>query len=70
MTAKKLDDYIVKAFKDLGFEDKDIAAGCWLLERQNKKTNENIAVAWIAYHKFLERAAQKAGIVFDRTQNI
>lgn len=65
MTAKKLDDYIVKAFKDLGFEDKDIAAGCWLLERQNKKTNENIAVAWIAYHKFLERAAQKAGIVFD-----
>lgn len=65
MTAKKLDTYIVEAFKDLGFKDEDINNGCWLLERQNKKTNENIAVAWIAYHKFLERVAQKAGIVFD-----
>lgn len=65
MTAKKLDEYIVKTFKDLGFDDEDIKNGCWLLTRKNKQTGEDIAVAWIAYHKFLERVAQKAGIVFD-----
>lgn len=65
MATKKLDDYIVKAFKDLGFTDNDIFNGCWLLERENKKTGEMIKVAWIAYHKFLERAAQMAGIIFD-----
>ena len=65
MATKKLDDYIVKAFKDLGFSDDEIQNGCWLLERENKKTGEMIKVAWIAYHKFLERAAQMAGITFD-----
>lgn len=63
MATKKLDDYIVKAFKDLGFDDKDIQNGCWLLERQ--VNGETKPVAWIAYHKFLERVAQKAGITFD-----
>lgn len=63
MATKKLDDYIVKAFKDLGFDDKDIQNGCWLLERQIN--GETKPVAWIAYHKFLERAAQMAGITFD-----
>ena len=65
MATKKLDEYIVKAFKDLGFSDDEITNGCWLLERENKKTGEMIKVAWIAYHKFLERAAQMAGITFD-----
>jgi len=62
---KKIDDYIAKAFTDLGFSTEDITNGCWLLERENKKTGEMIKVAWIVYHKFLERAAQMAGIVFD-----
>lgn len=68
MATKKLDDYIVKAFKDLGFNDKDIQNGCWLLERKielDDGTKELKPIAWIAYHKFLERAAQMAGITFD-----
>ena len=63
--ARKIDDYIAKAFIDLGFTTNDIKNGCRLLERENKKTGEMIKVAWIVYHKFLERAAQKAGITFD-----
>lgn len=63
--ARKIDDYIAKAFIELGFTTNDIKNGCWLLERENKKTGEMIKVAWIVYHKFLERAAQMAGIVFD-----
>ena len=63
MATKKLDDYIVKAFKDLGFTDDDVKNGCWLLERA--VNGEQKPVAWIAYHKFLERVAQKAGITFD-----
>lgn len=63
MATKKLDDYIVKAFKDLDFTDEDIKNGCWLLERA--VNGETKPVAWIAYHKFLERVAQKAGITFD-----
>lgn len=65
MTAKKLDEYIVKTFKNLGFNDDEIKSGCWLLTRKNRQTGEDIAVAWIAYHKFLERVALMAGIVFD-----
>ena len=63
MATKKLDDYIVKAFKDLEFTDVEIKEGCWLLERSIN--GETKPVAWIAYHKFLERVAQKAGITFD-----
>lgn len=63
--ARKIDDYIAKAFIDLGFTTNDIKNGCWLLERENKKTGEMIKVAWIVYHKFLERAALMAGIIFD-----
>uniref|UniRef100_UPI004024F2F4 hypothetical protein n=1 Tax=Candidatus Scatocola faecigallinarum TaxID=2840916 RepID=UPI004024F2F4 len=66
MTARKLEDHIVKAFKDLGFEDKDITAGCWQLER--KINGVDTPIAWIVYHKFLERVAQKAGIVFDKPE--
>ena len=71
MAVKKLDDYIFKAFKDLGFSDDEITKGCWLLERtfkftENGKEKEELRpVAWIALHKFLERAAQMAGIIFD-----
>ena len=68
MATKKLDEYIVKAFKDLEFTDDEIQKGCWLLERKFKNddgTEEIKPVAWIAYHKFLERVAQKAGITFD-----
>ena len=68
MATKKLDDYIVKAFKELGFDDKDIQNGCWLLERQ--VNGETKPVAWIAYHKFLERAAQMAGITFDEPKSL
>lgn len=56
---KKLEPRIVDAFKTFGFEPEEIQAGCWLLERNNKP------IAWIALHKFLERVAQKANIVFD-----
>ena len=55
---KKLEPYIVDAFKNLGFSDKEISEGCWTLERSGKK------VASIALHKFLERVAAKAGIDF------
>lgn len=63
MATKKLDEYIVKAFKDLEFTDEEVQKGCWLLERSIN--GETKPVAWIAYHKFLERVAQKAGITFD-----
>lgn len=63
MATKKLDEYIVKAFKDLEFTDDEVQKGCWLLERSIN--GETKPVAWIAYHKFLERVAQKAGITFD-----
>jgi len=56
---KKIDDHIKKAFTDLGFTEQEVKAGCWVLERGGKQ------IAWIALHKFLERVAQKAGIVFD-----
>jgi hypothetical protein len=62
MTAKKLDDYIVNAFKQLGFTDKEIIDGCWLLER--KGGNGTTSSIWVAYHKFLERAALKGNIFF------
>lgn len=71
MAVKKLDEYIFKAFKDLGFSEDEITKGCWLLERtfkytENGKEKEELRpVAWIALHKFLERAAQMAGIIFD-----
>lgn len=68
MATKKLDSYIVDAFKSLDFTDKEIQDGCWLLERKFKNddgSEEIKPVAWIAYHKFLERVAQKAGITFD-----
>lgn len=66
--AKELDKHIVDAFKKVGFEDKEIREGCWLLEREIDKggeRKEKTGVAWVAYHKFLERVALKAGIVFD-----
>lgn len=66
MVAKKLDDYIVKEFKDLGFSDDEIKEGCWLLEK--KVNDEKKPIAWIAYHKFLERVAIKAGIIFDKPE--
>lgn len=56
---KKLEPRIVEAFKTFGFEPEEIQNGCWLLERNGK------GIAWIALHKFLERVAQKANIVFD-----
>lgn len=56
---KKLEPYIVEAFKKFGFSEEEIATGCWCLERSGKK------IAWIALHKFLERVAQEAGILFD-----
>ena len=60
---KKIDDHIKKAFSDLGFTDKEVQDGCWCLERKIK--GELKPIAWIALHKFLERAAQKANIIFD-----
>ena len=65
MAVKTLDNHIKKAFVDLGFTETEIRDGCWLLERENKETGEKIKVAWIALHKFLERAAIMAGITFD-----
>lgn len=65
MAVKTLDNHIKKAFTDLGFTEAEIKDGCWLLERENKETGEKIKVAWIALHKFLERAAIVAGITFD-----
>ena len=56
---KKLDDVIKVAFEKAGFSEKEVMDGCWLLERNEK------AIAWIALHKFLERVAQRMGIVFD-----
>ena len=56
---KTLDETIKKAFEKVGFSEAEVKEGCWLLERNNK------AVAWIALHKFLEKVAQRVGIVFD-----
>lgn len=56
---KKLEPHIVEAFKGFGFAEVEIAEGCWCLERSGKK------IAWIALHKFLERVAQRAEIIFD-----
>lgn len=56
---KTLDPVIKEAFKKVGFSEEEVKNGCWLLERNNK------AVAWIALHKFLEKVAQRIGIVFD-----
>ena len=56
---KTLDPVIKEAFKKVGFSGEEVKDGCWLLERNNK------AVAWIALHKFLEKVAQRIGIVFD-----
>lgn len=56
---KKLDDVIKLAFEKAGFTEKEVMDGCWLLERNEK------AIAWIALHKFLERVAQRMGIVFE-----
>jgi len=62
---KTLEPHIKKAFSDLGFSDDEIKNGCWLLEKAFKKGEEKKPIAWIAYHKFLERVADKAGIVFE-----
>lgn len=56
---KTLDPVIKEAFKKFGFSEDEVKDGCWLLERNNK------AVAWIALHKFLEKVAQRIGIVFE-----
>ena len=56
---RTLDPVIKEAFKKAGFEENEVIAGCWLLERAGQK------IAWIALHKFLERVAQRMGIVFD-----
>ena len=68
MAVKTLDSHIKKAFIDLGFTEDEVKNGCWLLERENKKTGEMVKVAWIALHKFLERVAIKAGITFDKPE--
>ena len=65
MAVKTLDNHIKKAFTDLGFTEEEIKNGCWLLERENKKTGEMQKIAWIALHKFLEKVANKAGINFN-----
>lgn len=62
---KTLDPVIKEAFKKVGFSEEEVKDGCWLLERENKKTGEKVKVAWIALHKFLEKVAQRIGIVFD-----
>ena len=62
---KTLEPYIKKAFTDLGFSDDEVKNGCWLLEKAFKKGEEKKPIAWIAYHKFLERVADKAGIKFE-----
>lgn len=62
---KTLEPHIKKAFSDLGFSDDEIKNGCWLLEKAFKKGEEKKPIAWIAYHKFLERVADKAGIIFE-----
>jgi hypothetical protein len=56
---KTLDPVIKEAFKKVGFTEEEVKDGCWLLERNEKK------IAWIALHKFLEKVAQRVGIVFD-----
>lgn len=63
---KVLEPHIKKAFSDLGFSDDEIKNGCWLLEKAFKKGEEKKPIAWIAYHKFLERVADKAGIIFEK----
>ena len=63
---KTLEPHIKKAFIDLGFTDEEIKSGCWLLEKAFKKGEEKKPIAWIALNKFLERVADKAGIVFDK----
>jgi hypothetical protein len=68
MAVKTLDNHIKQAFLDLGFSEDEIKNGCWLLTRENKSTGEEIKVAWIALHKFLERAAIMAGITFDKPE--
>ena len=62
---KTLDPVIKEAFKKVGFSEEEVKDGCWLLERENKKTGEKVKVAWIALHKFLEKVAQRVGIWFD-----
>ena len=65
---KTLEPYIKKAFTDLGFSDDEVKNGCWLLEKAFKKGEEKKPIAWIAYHKFLERVADKAGITFEKPE--
>lgn len=65
---KTLEPYIKKAFSDLGFSDDEIKNGCWLLEKAFRKGEEKKPIAWIAYHKFLERVADKAHIVFEKPE--
>ena len=62
---KTLDPVIKEAFKKVGFSEEEVKDGCWLIERENKKTGEKVKVAWIALHKFLEKVAQRVGIWFD-----
>ena len=59
---KKIDKHIKKAFETYGFTEKQIQNGCWLLEIKEKP------IAWIAYHKFLERVATKAKIIFKKPE--
>lgn len=63
---KTLDPVIKEAFKKAGFEENEVIAGCWLLEKPVcKGSSEMKPIAWIALHKFLERVAQRMHIVFD-----
>lgn len=55
---KPIEKNIKEAFAKLGFNEEEVRAGCWLLERGTKQ------VAWIATHKFLEKVATSAGISF------
>ena len=62
---KTLEPHIKKAFMDVGFSEEEIKDGCWLLEKPvSKGSKEMKPIAWIALHKFLERVAQRMGIVF------
>ena len=63
---KTLDPVIKEAFKKVGFSEEEVKDGCWLLERPARKGSDELKpIAWIALHKFLEKVAQRIGIVFD-----
>ena len=53
---KTIEKHIKDAFAQYGFKEEEIKNGCWLLEK--KKNGILTPVAWIAYHKFLERVEQ------------